>query len=58
MKDERQKPLDIRERSLEYALLTIKLFQVLKHRKHEAGYIIGKQYLVVHRICSEVLVCN
>jgi four helix bundle protein len=45
MSEERGKPLDIRERSLEYALRAIKLFQFLKEGKDEAGHIIGKQYL-------------
>ncbi len=45
MSEEKQKPLNIRERSLEYALRAIKLYQFLKEGKDEAGHIIGKQYL-------------
>ncbi|MDZ7958352.1 MAG: four helix bundle protein [Aulosira sp. DedQUE10] len=45
MSEEREKPLNIRERSFEYALRAIKLYQFLKEKKDEAGDIIGKQYL-------------
>jgi four helix bundle protein len=45
MGERKQEPLDIRERSFEYALRAIKLYQFLKHKQDEAGEIIGKQYL-------------
>ncbi len=45
MSQEKEKPWDIRERSFEYALRAIKLYQFLQEQKEQAGYIIGKQYL-------------
>ena len=45
MSEGKEKPLDIRERSFEYALRAIKLYQFLKQKQDEAGVIIGKQYL-------------
>ncbi len=40
-----EKTWDIRERTFEYALRAIKLFQCLQEDKSGAGYIIGKQFL-------------
>lgn len=45
MNDEKQKFWDIRERSFEYALRAIKLYQFLQEVKDGTGWIIGKQYL-------------
>ncbi|MBD6616403.1 four helix bundle protein [Komarekiella sp. 'clone 1'] len=45
MSEENIKTWDIRERSFEYALRAIKLFEFLQQEKYGAGYIIGKQYL-------------
>ncbi|MBU7584154.1 MAG: four helix bundle protein [Nostoc sp. TH1S01] len=45
MSGEKIKTWDIRERTFEYALRAIKLFEFLQGEKHGAGYIIGKQYL-------------
>ncbi|MUG97731.1 four helix bundle protein [Scytonema sp. UIC 10036] len=45
MNDGNVKTWDIRERTVEYALRAIKLFQYIKGQKDEAGHIIGKQYL-------------
>ncbi len=45
MNDETQKFWDIRERSFEYALRAIKLYQFLQEVKDGTGWIIGKQYL-------------
>ncbi len=45
MNDERGKIWDIRERSFEYALRAIKLYQCLQEGKDGAGWIIAKQYL-------------
>jgi four helix bundle protein len=45
MKMETEKPRDIRERSLAYALRAIKLYQTLQARKDGAGWIVGKQFL-------------
>lgn len=45
MTQEKQQPWDIRERSFEYALRAIKLYQFLHEGKDQAGYIIAKQYL-------------
>ncbi len=45
MSQEKEKPWDIRERSFDYALRAIKLYQFLHEQKEQAGYIIGKQYL-------------
>lgn len=45
MNDERGKIWDIRERSFEYALRAIKLYQSLQEGKDSAGWIIVKQYL-------------
>jgi len=45
MNQEKEKPWDIRERSFEYALRAIKLYQFLQEQKEQTGYIIGKQYL-------------
>jgi four helix bundle protein len=45
VKDEVKKPREIRGRTFEYALRAIKLYQYLQDGKHEAGRIIGKQYL-------------
>ena len=36
---------DIRERSFEYALRAIKLYQFLQEGKDGAGWVLGKQYL-------------
>ena len=41
----KEKPRDIRERCLEYALRAIKLYQFLQAGKDGAGWILGKQYL-------------
>src|SRR5438552_2066371 len=40
-----QQPVDIRQRSVAYALRAIKLYQFLQARKDGAGWILGKQYL-------------
>ena len=40
-----QDPQDIRERSLQYSLRAIKLYQALQEVKDGAGSIIGKQFL-------------
>jgi len=40
-----QDPQDIRERSLQYSLRAIKLYQALQEVKDGAGWIIGKQFL-------------
>ena len=48
MKDEnrrKRKPFDIKERTFEYALQAIRLFQELQAQKDSAGWIIGKQFL-------------
>jgi four helix bundle protein len=45
MKEEKPSSWDIRERSFEYALRAIKLYQFLQEGKDQAGWIIGKQYL-------------
>jgi len=48
MKDEnrrKRKPFDIKERTFEYALRAIRLFQELQTQKDGAGRIIGKQFL-------------
>ncbi|MBR8835368.1 MAG: hypothetical protein DSM106950_15405 [Stigonema ocellatum SAG 48.90 = DSM 106950] len=45
LKEGRGRGRDIRERTLEYALRAIKLFQFLQEGKDKAGEIIGKQYL-------------
>ncbi|WP_315788069.1 four helix bundle protein [Fischerella sp. JS2] len=45
MSEENIKTWDIRDRSFEYALRAIKLFEFLQEEKYGAGYIIGKQYL-------------
>jgi len=45
MGEENMKTWDIGERSFEYALRAIKLFEFLQEDKYGAGYIIGKQYL-------------
>ena len=45
MNAEKQKGCDIRERSFEYALRAIKLYQCLQEGKDGAGWIIAKQYL-------------
>ncbi|GBF81503.1 four helix bundle protein [Aphanothece sacrum] len=39
------KPRNIRERSFDYALRAIKLYQFLQEGKDGAGWILGKQYL-------------
>ena len=38
-------PVDIRERSFQYALRAIRLYQFLQKGKDGAGWILGKQYL-------------
>ena len=40
-----QDPQDIRERSLQYSLRAIKLFQALQEARDGAGWMLGKQYL-------------
>jgi four helix bundle protein len=45
MKDEKQKPRDIRERTFQYALRAITLYRTLQEGKDSAGWILGKQYL-------------
>lgn len=45
MNYERKKAIDIRERSFEYALRAIKLYQFLQFRKDGAGWVLSKQYL-------------
>ena len=40
-----QQPVDIRKRSVDYALRAIKLYQFLQARKDGAGWILGKQFL-------------
>jgi four helix bundle protein len=40
-----QCPQDIRERSLQYSLRAIKLYQALQKARGGAGWILGKQYL-------------
>ncbi len=45
VKDEGQKPWDIRARSFKYALRAIKLYQFLQEGNDGAGWILGKQYL-------------
>jgi len=45
MKDKENVPRDIRERTFEYALRSIKLHQFVQKNKDEAGRIIAKQYL-------------
>ena len=40
-----KKPRDIRERSFEYALRAIKLYQFLQEGKDGAGWVLSKQYL-------------
>lgn len=38
-------PQDIRERTLQYSLRAIKLYQALQEIKDGAGWVIGKQFL-------------
>jgi four helix bundle protein len=38
-------PQDIRERSLQYSLRAIKVYQTLQGGKDGAGWVLGKQYL-------------
>jgi four helix bundle protein len=38
-------PRDIRQRSFEYALRAVRLFQYLQKQKDGAGWVLGKQYL-------------
>ncbi|NJM86559.1 MAG: four helix bundle protein [Hydrococcus sp. RU_2_2] len=45
MTEEQQKPWNIQERTFEYSLRAIKLYQFLQEGKDGTGYIIGKQYL-------------
>ena len=48
MKDETgggKKPYDIKDRSFQYSLQAIRLFQELQAQKDGAGWIIGKQFL-------------
>ncbi len=45
MKVEKQKQQDIRERTFDYALRAIKLYQVLQEKKNGAGRILSKQFL-------------
>ena len=40
-----RKPLDIRERAMDYAVRSVKLFQYLRRQRDDAGVILGKQYL-------------
>lgn len=40
-----KKPRDIRERSFDYALRAIKLYQFLQEGKDGAGWVLSKQYL-------------
>jgi len=45
MKDEKVKPYDIRQRTFEYALDAIKLYQALQEKRDGAAWVIGKQFL-------------
>jgi len=45
MEDEKERVWDIRERSFQYALRAIKLYQALQERKDGTGWILGKQSL-------------
>ena len=45
MKDETNRPQDIRERSFKYALRAIKLYRSLQTNRDGAGWVIGKQFL-------------
>jgi four helix bundle protein len=45
VKDEKEKPWDIRKRSFAYAIRAIRLHQALQELGDRAGWIIGKQYL-------------
>jgi hypothetical protein len=38
-------PPEIRQRSFNYALRAIKLYQHLRRQKDDAGRVLGKQYL-------------
>ena len=40
-----QIPRDIRERSVQYALRAIKLYQALQRGRDGSGWILGKQFL-------------
>ncbi len=40
-----EKPKDITERTFQYALRSIKLYQFLRKQKEWTGWIIGEQYL-------------
>jgi four helix bundle protein len=45
MKEEKEKPRDIRKRSFDYALRAINLYRSPQKTKDGAGLILGKQYL-------------
>jgi len=45
MKEQAEKPRDIRERSFQYALRAIRLYRSLQEGKDGAGWVIGKQFL-------------
>lgn len=45
MKDKKPSSWDIRERSFEYALRAVNLYQFLQEEKDQADWIIDKQYL-------------
>ena len=40
-----ERPQDIRERAMDYAVRAIKLVQFLRGRKDDAGTIVGRQFL-------------
>lgn len=40
-----EKPKDIRERTLQYAVQAIRLYQRLQEGRDSAGWVIGKQFL-------------
>jgi four helix bundle protein len=45
MKEHREVPWDIRERTFEYGLRAIRLFRYLEDKQDRAGWVVAKQYL-------------
>ena len=45
MKNDKELPWDIKERTFKYALRSIKLYQALNDGKNKAGWVLSKQYL-------------
>jgi four helix bundle protein len=45
MKDEKAKPRDIRDRTYQYSLRAIRLFQSLQEGTDRAGWVLSRQYL-------------